>query len=65
MATTNNGNRERAILEAALDVASAESWLGYEATDNRQQVLCRAALKAGRRRSDYNQITGGYDENSM
>ena len=29
MATTNNGNRERDIFEAALDIASAEGRLGY------------------------------------
>jgi eukaryotic-like serine/threonine-protein kinase len=29
MATTDNGNRERAIFEAALDIASAEGRLGY------------------------------------
>ena len=29
MATTDNGNRERAIFEAALDIASAEGRLAY------------------------------------
>src|SRR5512134_421661 len=29
MATTDNGNRERSIFEAALDIASAEARLGY------------------------------------
>ena len=29
MATTDNGNREREIFEAALDIASAEGRLGY------------------------------------
>ncbi len=29
MATTDNGNRERAIFEAALDIASADGRLGY------------------------------------
>jgi hypothetical protein len=65
MATTNNGSRERAISKAALEMASAIGRLGYETTDNSQQVLCRAVLKAGRRRSDYNQIPGEYDEHSM
>ena len=55
MATTDNGNREREIFEAALDIASAEGRLGYlkgacggdAALLARVQALLRAHETAG------------------